>query len=195
MSEPVVGVPDSGTRWLGEQEQQVWRSFVAATEMLDAHLGAQLQRDSNMPYTYYEVLVRLSEATDHTMRMSDLAVACHASRSRLSHAVTKMAENGWVRRSSCPTDKRGAFAILTAEGLHALERAAPGHVEAVRRHLFDVLTTEQVSALGEISAAIVAGLEGVCAAAGETTDEADGGGTETGHTSGDGTYRPDRSGR
>jgi|SRR5699024_8168358 len=195
MSEPVVGVSDSGTRWLGEQEQQVWRSFVAATEMLEAHLAGQLQRDSNMPYTHYEVLVRLSEAVDYTMRMSDLAAACHASRSRLSHAVAKMEDSGWVRRTSCPTDKRGAFAILTAEGLHALERAAPGHVAAVRRHLFDVLTNEQVSALGEIGAAIVAGLERECAAAGETADEVGGGDGETGHASDDGAYRSDRSAR
>ena len=63
-----------------------------------------------------------------------------------------------MRRTACPTDKRGALAVLTDEGFAALEAAAPGHVEGVRRHLFDVLTPEQVEQLGQISAAIRDGL-------------------------------------
>src|SRR5699024_9681329 len=163
MGESVTQVSAPATRWLDGEQQRVWREFVAATGMLNAHLESQLQRDSGMPYTYYEVLVRLSEATDVTMRMSELAEACHVSRSRLSHAVAKMEDNGWVRRTSCPTDKRGAFATLTRAGLQALEQAAPGHVESVRGCLFDVLTEDQVAALGEISSAIVAGLAAECA--------------------------------
>lgn len=173
MSDPARGVPVSGTRWLSDQEQQVWRDFVAATGMLTAHLEAQLQRDSGMGYTYYEVLVRLSEAPDATMRMSDLAAACHASRSRLSHAVARMEGYGWVRRVSCATDKRGAFATLTEKGIRALQDAAPGHVETVRDYLFDVLSEEQVTALAEISAAVVAGLADECAAVREADDAID----------------------
>src|SRR5207249_9911313 len=118
--------------------------------MLRAHLEGQLQHEAGMPHAYYEVLVVLSEAPDRTMRMSELADACRSSRSRLSHAVARLEENGWVRRRACPTDKRGAWAILTPEGFAALEKAAPGHVEAVRETLFDVLTPEQVDSLGEI---------------------------------------------
>jgi DNA-binding MarR family transcriptional regulator len=81
-----------------------------------------------------------------------------SSRSRLSHAVSRLEEAGWVERRACPTDKRGALAVLTTAGFAALEAAAPGHVEAVRRHLFDVLTAEQVTELGRISAAIRDGL-------------------------------------
>ncbi|TQJ01279.1 MarR family transcriptional regulator [Amycolatopsis cihanbeyliensis] len=155
----------SGTRWLSDHEQQVWRSFNAAVSMLRGHLEGQLQRDSGMPHTYYEVLVALSEAPGQTLRMSELAEACHSSRSRLSHAVARMESSGWINRRSCPTDKRGSLASLTAEGLAALKEAAPGHVEAVRQSLFDVLTPEQVTMLGEISAAIRNGLGPQCAAA------------------------------
>lgn len=165
MAEPVPGDVHTEAAWLSDAEQRVWRDFMAATGMLNAHLEMQLQRDSGMPITYYEVLVRLSEAPGHTQRMSELAEACHASRSKLSHAVARMEASGWVDRSSCPTDKRGYFATLTSAGLQALRRAAPGHVSAVRRQLFDVLTPEQVDALGEISTAIMVGLAGECAAA------------------------------
>ncbi|GLY68911.1 MarR family transcriptional regulator [Amycolatopsis taiwanensis] len=161
----------SATRWLTDDEQQVWRAFYAAVDLLRGHVEGQLQRDAGMPHTYYEVLVALSEAPGRTLRMSELAQRCRSSRSRLSHAVARLEENGWVRRRSCPTDKRGAFASLTAEGLAAIEEAAPGHVEAVREALFDALTPDQVRALGEISAAIQGRLTPRCAAALAELDE------------------------
>ncbi|WP_191252862.1 MarR family winged helix-turn-helix transcriptional regulator [Amycolatopsis oliviviridis] len=155
----------SEPRWLSDEEQKVWRDFSAATRMLQAHLEGQLQHEAGMPHTYYEVLVALSEAPGRRLRMSELADARKASRSRLSHAVARLEANGWVRRESCPTDKRGSWAVLTDDGFAALEEAAPGHVEAVRESLFDPLTPGQVKALGEISAAVLARLSPKCAAA------------------------------
>jgi DNA-binding MarR family transcriptional regulator len=145
-------------RWLSEREQEIWRAFITVTEGLTEHFDRQLQRDSGMPYTYYEILVALSEAPGRTLRMSELAGARGSSRSRLSHAVARLEEVGWVRRRTCNTDKRGSFAVLTDAGFAALKAAAPGHVTAVREKLFDALTPEQVAALGEISKAILAGL-------------------------------------
>jgi DNA-binding MarR family transcriptional regulator len=154
----------SETRWLSDEEQRVWRDFNAATDMLRAHLEGQLQHDAKMPHAYYEVLVALSETPGRMLRMSELADARGSSRSRLSHAVARLEANGWVRRETCPTDKRGAWAVLTPEGFAALEAAAPGHVEAVRSYLFDPLTPEQVAALGEISKAIRDNLTPACKA-------------------------------
>lgn len=146
------------TRWLDADEQRVWRSYLAATTLLSARLERELQRSAGFPHGYYEILVRLSEAPDRTLRMSDLASASDSSRSRLSHAVARLEEVGWVVRESCATDRRGAFARLTDEGFAALEAAAPGHVESVRTHLFDPLTPEQVRALGDICDTLVAAL-------------------------------------
>ncbi|MBK1788068.1 MarR family winged helix-turn-helix transcriptional regulator [Prauserella cavernicola] len=157
----------SEPRWLTDEEQRVWRDFYTAVGMLRAHLETQLQQDANMPHTYYELLVTLSEAPGQVMRMSDLAVATRSSRSRLSHAIARMEDNGWVRRRACETDKRGSFAHLTQAGLAALEAAAPGHVEAVRASVFDQLSPEQVRQLGDISAVIVDNLSPRCAAAAE----------------------------
>lgn len=149
----------SETRWLSECEQEIWRAFMTAVDGLSDHFARQLQRDSGMPYTYYEILVALSEAPDRTLRMSDLAGVRGSSRSRLSHAVARLEEEGWVTRRTCTTDKRGSFAVLTDKGFAALEAAAPGHVTAVREKLFDVLTPEQIEQLGEISKAILHGLD------------------------------------
>jgi DNA-binding MarR family transcriptional regulator len=139
------------TRWLTNDEQHTWRAFLEATRRLDEQLDRELQHDAGMPLGYYIILVMLSEAPGRTLRMSDLAKRTWSSRSRLSHAVDRLEGKGWVERISCPSDKRGAFALLTDAGFAVLEAAAPGHVEGVRRHLFDQLTPSQVEALGTIS--------------------------------------------
>jgi DNA-binding MarR family transcriptional regulator len=126
---------------------------------LNDQLVRQLQRDSGMPHAYYEILVALSEAPGRTLRMSELAGRRGSSRSRLSHAVARLEEAGWVCREGCPTDRRGSYAVLTDKGFAALEAAAPGHVTEVREQLFDKLTPEQVEQLGEISKAILDGVD------------------------------------
>ncbi|MHA6618307.1 MarR family winged helix-turn-helix transcriptional regulator [Pseudonocardia sp. DLS-67] len=145
----------SDTRWLGDDEQRAWRSFVTATRLFFDGIERQLQQDSGLPHAYYEILVRLSEAPERTLRMSDLATTSLSSRSRISHAVARLEENGWVRRKPCEHDKRGQLAELTDAGLAGLQEAAPAHVEAVRRGLFDALSPEQVAALREISDTLV----------------------------------------
>ena len=147
------------TRWLDDEEQQTWRAFLAATRLVFEQLDRELQRDSGIPHGYYEILVRLSEAPDRALRMSALADRSQSSRSRLSHAVARLEENGWVKRESCADDKRGQIARLTEQGFAALAAAAPGHVEGVRSHVFDPLTPEQVVQLREISTALVDALQ------------------------------------
>ncbi|HXL20724.1 MAG TPA: MarR family transcriptional regulator [Streptosporangiaceae bacterium] len=144
------------TRWLTEEEQRTWRLFLQACESVFAATDAQLARDSGLPHGYYEILVHLSETPNRALRMTQLARASTYSKSRLSHAVARLEERGWVQRRDCETDRRGQIAQLTDEGFAALAAAAPGHVDQVRRSLMDVLTPDQVEQLGEISAAIIA---------------------------------------
>ena len=142
-------------RWLDAEEQRAWRAFAAATHLLFDQLDRELLRDAGMPHAYYVILARLSEAPDRAMRMSDLAEHSQSSRSRLSHAIARLEEKGWVRRESCPTDRRGTVAVLTDEGFAALEAAAPRHLAGVRAHVFDQLTAAQVEQLRRISEALV----------------------------------------
>ncbi|GAA1899764.1 MarR family winged helix-turn-helix transcriptional regulator [Streptantibioticus ferralitis] len=145
-------------RWLDDEQQKTWRAYMAATQLLSDHIDRQLQRDSGMPHTYYSLLVWLSESPGRRMRMTDLAERSKITRSRLSHAVARLEQNGWARREDCPTDRRGQMAVLTDEGFAALAAAAPGHVEAVRGALFDQLSDEQVRQLGEIMRTVAEGL-------------------------------------
>lgn len=137
----------SDTPWLSDAEQATWRAFLEVWRLLMAQLESELQHDQGLSHADYQVLVSLSEAPGHRVRMSDLSAAALLSRSRLSHQVRRMEEAGLVVREGCPTDRRGSFAVLTELGWQTIQAAAPGHVLAVRRHLFDHLSDTQVGDL------------------------------------------------
>lgn len=138
------------TRWLDDEEQRTWRAYLWSFQQIQEALERQLQRDSGMPHAYYIILAMLSEAPGRSMTMTELSETTRFSPSRLSHAVAKLERNGWVERSRHPEDRRTTIARLTDEGFAVVEAAAPGHVEEVRRRLFDPLTREQVRQLYEI---------------------------------------------
>lgn len=141
-------------RWLNEKEARAWRAFIAAQRVVNSRIEQQLQRDAGIPHTYYEILVRLSDAPDGRLRMSELAIATLGSRSRLSHAVNRLEQYGWVRREGIESDRRGQMAILTDVGREKLVESAPGHVEEVRSAIFDALNPEQVDQLFDICTAL-----------------------------------------
>lgn len=145
----------STVRWLDDDEQRTWRAFLSASQLLMDRIDRQLQHESGVVHAYYEMLVRLSEAPNASLRMSELADNSLSSRSRVSHAVARMEERGWIRREACATDGRGFMAVLTDRGMQELREAAPGHVETVRSMLFDQLSGEQQVQLREISESLL----------------------------------------
>ncbi|RSN04277.1 MarR family transcriptional regulator [Nonomuraea sp. WAC 01424] len=138
------------TRWLTDDEQHTWRTFGLAVRLLTDRLERDLLAAADMPPTYYELLVLLSEAPQRTMRMSELAHWTNSKPSRISHAVNKLEQKGWVRREHYADDRRGWLARLTDDGAAALLAAAPEHVASVREHLIDLLTPEQLRQLADI---------------------------------------------
>ena len=145
---------DGQPRWLSHDEQQAWRATIRLSQLL----LRQLDRDLNahgLNGHDYEILVELSEAPDQRLRMTELADATSQSRSRLSHQISRMENRGLVRRDDCEGDKRGTFAVLTTEGLAAIQRVAPDHVENVRRHFIDRLSPRQLEEIRDSFAPIV----------------------------------------
>jgi DNA-binding MarR family transcriptional regulator len=145
-------------RWLTEQEQHAWRSFVRVHE----RLGGRLSRDvteSGLSTTDYGVLVHLTEVDGGRLRVLELAKAVEWEKSRMSHHVDRMAKRGLVVREDCPTDARVAFVVVTPAGREALAKAAPRHVEAVRRLFIDPLSPAELAMLAQISTRILEGLE------------------------------------
>jgi DNA-binding MarR family transcriptional regulator len=142
-------------KWLDEDEMRAWHSFLAAGALIDRLVDAQLKEAVGLSHPQYEILVRLAEAPDGELRMTELAGTLLTSKSGLTYQVTQLEKAGLVERRSCPSDVRGVLAVLTEAGRQRLEQAAPGHVALVRELLIDVLTPGQLAsladALGEVS--------------------------------------------
>ncbi|MBM6545076.1 winged helix-turn-helix transcriptional regulator [Janibacter sp. YIM B02568] len=147
------------TPWLTQPQLASWVRTVAVMELLPAALDAQLRRDSGMTMFEYQVLAMLSEAPEHTLRMTRLAAETNATLPRLSHVVRRLEERGLVTRAQCEMDGRATNASLTDAGLAKVEEAAPGHVRAARHFVVDALTPEQLDQLGEITDTILQRLD------------------------------------
>lgn len=149
----------AGVRWLDAEQLREWKSLVALLTVLSAALDAQLKRDAGLNSFEYHVLASLSESPSLAVPMSDLALVAQGSASRLSHAVSRLEQAGWVERLSCRDAGRRTAAHLTPAGLRKLEETAPGHVGEARRLVVDALTPEQLSALGEAARVIVSAVD------------------------------------
>lgn len=137
-------------RWLSDDEQQAWIAIAHLVLQLPGALDTQLQRDSGINLFEYSVLSRLSMASERTLRMSELAELAGGSLSRLSNAVTRLEQRGFVRREPDPANGRYTNAILSEPGWEKVVAAAPGHVAAVRHLVLDPLDATQITALGQI---------------------------------------------
>ncbi|PJE94873.1 MarR family transcriptional regulator [Streptomyces carminius] len=136
-------------RWLDELEMAAWKGFLQAWHRVNRCLDQQLKQDAGLSHPQYEILVHLAAAPGGELRMTELAERLIASKSGLTYQVGQLEKRGLVRRRACPSDVRGVFAVLTDTGRETLREAAPGHVEAVREVLVDVLDREQLAVLAE----------------------------------------------
>jgi DNA-binding MarR family transcriptional regulator len=153
------GAEQSQVEWLTADQVESWLSVTRLLMWLPWSLDQQLQRDSGLAMIEYQVLAKLSESPDRTMRMSSLASVTNASLSRLSHLVKRFESRGLVRREPDPADGRFTNAILTDDGFQVLVDAAPGHVAHVRSLVVDILSPEQFRRLGRDADRIVARID------------------------------------
>jgi DNA-binding MarR family transcriptional regulator len=148
------------TRWLDEREQHVWQGYLHLNQDLIAVLEQQLTRESGLSGADYRVLVPLSEARDGLLRARDLAAEIGWDRSRLSHHLSRMENRGLVTREECAEDARGLMVRLTKAGRRAIEKAAPGHAEAVRRYFFDQLSKSEIEMMAAVFDRLLANVRG-----------------------------------
>ena len=139
-------------------ELSTWRDFLETTELLRHELATRLQSDSALSSGDYTVLLALSEAEGNRMRSSEMAAHIGWERSRLSHHLGRMERRGLIRREECLTDSRGAEVVLEPSGAEAFHGATVPHLTAIRELFVDALTPAQLTAAGDIAAALRAHL-------------------------------------
>ena len=147
------------TRWLPADQQRAWRAYLVGTTLLMERLDRDLREQHDLLLPEYEILVRLSEAPGRRLRMAELADSVKNSRSRVTHTIARMEREGLVQRRSCASDGRGVFAHLTDKGLDKLIDAAPSHVDSVRAHLVDVISDDDLAAVGRAFTAVAEALQ------------------------------------
>ena len=142
-------------RWLDDAEQLSWRRYLLGNALRHERIDRDLRDGHALSAAEYEVLVRLSERPERSMRMAELADTCNQSRSRLSHTVDRLQRDGLVARHTCDADRRGVWADLTDEGFARLEVAARTHVAGVREYLVDTVSAEDFAAVGRVFQAVI----------------------------------------
>ncbi|MGX7674894.1 MarR family winged helix-turn-helix transcriptional regulator [Plantactinospora sp. DSM 117369] len=127
-----------------------WRAYIESSQLLLNRLEDELRAASELSLADYHVLVLLSEAPRQRLRMGELASRLVFSPSRLTYQISSMERRGLVARQSCPEDRRGSEAVLTAAGLLTLREAAPQHAASVRGYLMDDLDGTEVACLTRV---------------------------------------------
>ncbi len=135
---------------LSDAEQRAWRTFVESSWALHTRLEDDLRARTGLSMSDYHVLVVLSEAPDHRLRMGELADRLVFSPSRITYQINQMAKRGLVRKQACSSDGRGQEAVLTDAGMAALVDAAPKHLATVRGSFVDHLEPDELDVLERV---------------------------------------------
>lgn len=157
---PVYSADVEEIRWLDAREARAWRNLQFMQMRLEYELSRLITAESSLSGPDYVVLVALTGETHGRMRQHELATKLGWDKTRLSHHLRRMIDRGLVEKQPCPTDKRGFDAHVTRDGRRAIERAAPGHVTAVRRMFIDLLTPDELDVIGDVTTRVLAALDG-----------------------------------
>jgi DNA-binding MarR family transcriptional regulator len=142
------------TRWLDSAQQRAWRAYIVGSTLLTDALDRELRQAHGLSLGEYEILVRLSESPERTLRMAQIAESMQHSRSRVTHTVTRMEKAGLIERCAAEGDRRGVEAKMTEKGWALLVEAAPTHVSGVRQHFVDLGSDEEFATMGRLMNAV-----------------------------------------
>ena len=126
---------------------------------MGGEIGRRMAESSGLSAQDYAVLVILTSDPEGSARFFELAARLGWEKSRLSHHIGRMERRGFVCKEKCEADRRGSFVRITPQGRSEIEAAAPGHLEDVRELFVDRLSREQLEILGDITDAILEGLD------------------------------------
>ena len=131
-------------------QQTYWRAFIEGSWELHNHLEDELRASTGLSMSDYHVMVVLSEAPEHRMRMGEVAGRLVFSPSRLTYQISSMVKRGLVRKQPCAEDGRGQEAVLTEDGMAALVAAAPLHLATVRDSFIDRVDPDELAVIGRV---------------------------------------------
>lgn len=141
------------------EQQAAWSSYQRMRVRLAGRLGRELARTTGLSEADYEILAALTASADESVRALALRCGLEWEKSRLSHQLRRMEERGLVTREDCTEDNRGSVVRLTERGRKLANEARVHYEDAVRRYVTDVLTPDELAALGNIAERLLAHLD------------------------------------
>lgn len=132
-------------------DEETWSSYLVAARLLFEELDRRLDSSAGISLPDYTLLARLRDAGEDGLRMSELAESAVFSRSRISHAISRLENQGWVERRSCPTDRRGSYAALTEAGTSKFDEAEPVHTEVIKDHMLDSISATDAESFRRVT--------------------------------------------
>lgn len=128
-------------------KREAWRAYFETTAALQGELERSLRAETGLHLADYNLLLLLTEAPEHRLRMGELAGRMVFSPSRLTYQVRTLEQRGLVERCAAPGDRRGAEAVLTEGGLHLFRRAAALHGRDVAERVLDRISDDEAEVL------------------------------------------------
>jgi DNA-binding MarR family transcriptional regulator len=157
MTDPRPGIGASaeadGVQALEPAQLGTYFALMEAASLLQHQVEQQLRAEGDISYVQFQLLARLADAHG-PLTMTQLADGVVYSRSGLSYQADLLEKAGLITRGPSPDDDRATVVTITGTGLALFGRVLPGHVQVVRRLLFDPLTGDDVGHLGDIMARV-----------------------------------------
>ena len=132
---------------ISEDDRQVWRDYLFTASRVLAKAEAQMQAESGMSLSDFDVLITLYQAEDHRLSMSCLKATVLVTTSGLSRAVSRLEQHGWIEKIGCPKDKRQVHIVLTSAGEAALVAARKRHQAHIQEIFFSALSRKDLDGM------------------------------------------------
>lgn len=133
--------------YLSDQHLEAWRAFLKAHAIIINRIDRDLAAAELPPLSTYDVLIELYQAPEHRLRMHELAQRVVLSRSGLTRLVDRLEAEGLLIRERSGPDRRGAYAVVTEEGIAALRRTWPIYARGISGYFAQWLTLEEAQFL------------------------------------------------
>jgi DNA-binding MarR family transcriptional regulator len=127
--------------------------LTAQSHLID-RLDHELQAENGMSLPEYSALLRLAEAPERRLRMSQLAQGIFLTRSGVTRLIDRLERDGLVQRRPCDADGRGSDAVLTQHGLDTLRTASRTHLRGIKMYFLDQVDEADLAALDRIMRAV-----------------------------------------
>jgi DNA-binding MarR family transcriptional regulator len=124
-----------------------WRAFLEAHARVTRRLDDELRAEHGLSLAEYDALLQLARAEGRRLRMNVLADRVILSRSGVTRLIDRLEAAGLVERAACPSDARGAEAVLTRTGLGRLRSASATHLRGIEEHFLGAIAEQDLDAI------------------------------------------------